>query len=299
MDSIDQTILNFNDSSLLIINVTLAFIMFGIALDLNLESFRKVLKHPKGLIVGLLSQLVVLPFLTYILVLIMKPEPSFALGMILIAACPGGNISNFFTYISKGHIELSIVMTCVTSIAAIFFTPFNFGFYGSMYAPAQEILQTLHLNWIDVAQTIALIIIIPIILGTLTKRRFPKLAEKLIKPLKYISMLLFILIVIGALFNNMEFFFKFIGLIFLLVLFHNAVALSTGYLLGTLAGCSIKERKALTIETGIQNSGLGLLLIFGFFSGLGGMAIIAAWWGIWHIVMGFLIAGVFSRINNA
>lgn len=298
MDNIDQTILNFNDSSLVIINVTLAFIMFGIALDLDFESFRKVIKKPKALIAGLISQLVLLPFLTFLLVLIMKPQPSFALGMILIAACPGGNISNFFTYLSKGHVELSIVMTCITSVSAIFFTPFNFGLYGSMYEPAESILQTLHLNWLDVGKTIALIIIIPIILGSITKRQWPSLAEKLIKPLKYISMLLFILIVIGALFNNMEFFFKFIGLIFLLVLFHNLIALSSGYLAGAISGCSMKEKKALTIETGIQNSGLGLLLIFGFFSGLGGMAIIAAWWGIWHIVMGFVMAGVFGRIKS-
>jgi len=297
MESLDQVELNFNSTSLLIINIVLAFIMFGIALDLNIESFKKVLKQPKALGVGLFSQIIGLPFLTYLLVLIMQPEPSLALGMILIAACPGGNISNFFSALAKANVELSIVMTSVTSVLAIVFTPFNFAFYGNKYEPAATIMQSLSLDWANVAQTIALIIIIPIILGLLTRRYFPEWAKRLVKPLRYISMLLFVLIVIGALFSNLDFFFTYVGMIFFLVLVHNFIALSSGYLWGVLFKCDIREKKSLSIETGIQNSGLGLLLIFGFFSGLGGMAIIAAWWGIWHIVMGFVMAGFFSRVD--
>ncbi|MBT8232060.1 MAG: bile acid:sodium symporter [Bacteroidia bacterium] len=246
--------------------------------------------HPKALIVGLFSQLIFLPLLTFGLVLLLKPQPSMALGMILVASCPGGNISNFISSMAKADVELSITLTCISSIAAIVFTPINFSFYGGAYEPTKAILETINLDWIDVMKTIALIIIIPIVLGKLVSHYKPKLAEKINIPFRNISMLLFLLIIVGALMTNGDYFFEYIGEVFGLVFLHNGSAMILALILAFLFKLNLKSRKSLTIETAIQNSGLGLLLIFSFFEGLGGMAIIAAWWGIWHIISGFALA---------
>ena len=276
-------------------NVCLAFIMFGIALDLSFDKFRSVFKTPRKIVGGLIAQLVLLPLLTYILVVLLKPEPSLALGMFLVAACPGGNISNFISSLAKANVALSISLTTITSLASVVFTPINFGFYGNLYEPTHLIMREISLNWFEVIKTIGMIILVPIIVGVTVKSRWPKLAAKLARPLEVISMVLFMLIVLAALASNLNQFMASIGGIFFFVLAHNAIALSTGYFIGNLVSKDFDDRKALSIETGIQNSGLGLLIIFAFFEGLGGMAIIAAWWGIWHMVSGFTLAYIWRK----
>ena len=215
--------------------------------------------------------------------------------MILVAACPGGNISNFISSLAKANVALSITITSITSLLAVLFTPLNFSFYGGLYGPAAQILREVSLDWIDVISTIGGIIILPLIVGIYFRKMWPGLALKFAKPLERLSMLLFLLIVIGALFSNLEYFKECVAAVFLLVLIHNAVALTTGYSLGKFFGFDFKDKKSLAIETGIQNSGLGLLLIFSFFEGLGGMAIVTAWWGIWHILSGFTLAYIWRH----
>ena len=292
---LDSIAINFNETGILFMNITLAFIMFGIALDLTIENFKIVLTSPKKVLTGMFSQLLLLPALTFLIIIIMKPAPSLALGMILVASCPGGNISNFISSLAKSNVELSIILTIISSTIAIFFTPLNLAFYGNLYEPTQAILREVNLNWIDVMKTISLIIIIPIIIGYLFKTKYPDFAMKLAKPMKVISMGLFLIIVFGALALNYQNFITVIGSIFLLVVVHNLAALASGYFSGHVMGLPFKDKKTLTIETGIQNSGLGLLIIFSFFDGLGGMALITAWWGIWHIVSGFTIAYIWGK----
>jgi len=276
-------------------NITLAFIMFGIALDLTTENFKIVLTSPKKVLTGVFAQLILLPLITYIIILIMKPAPSLALGMILVASCPGGNISNFISSLAKSNVELSIILTIISGTSAIFFTPVNLAFYGNLYEPTQAILREVNMDWFMVVRTISMIIIAPIIIGFLMKKKWPEFCKKISKPLSVISMVLFLIIVAGALALNFQNFLDTIGAIILLVVIHNFGALLVGYLAGHVMGLPFKDKKSLTIETGIQNSGLGLLLIFTFFEGLGGMALIMAFWGIWHIVSGFTIAFIWGR----
>lgn len=294
----DEVVLNFNQSSVWMLNLVLAIIMFGIALNIDLNNFKTVLKNPKSLIIGLLSQFLVLPILTFILILIFKPQPSLALGMLMVASCPGGNISNFFSSYSLANVELSVTMTTISSIAAIVMTPFNFAFYGGLYTPTAGILQQIELNILDIAFTIGVIIIVPIVLAKIAEHHYPKLTEKYFKIFQYFSICLFAFIVIGALVNNGKYFMEYVSQVFLLVLMHNGVAFLSAFILATIFFVTVKDRKSITIETGIQNSGLGLLLIFSFFNGLGGMAVIAAWWGIWHIISGFALSYYWrSKIN--
>lgn len=268
--------------------------MFGVALDISPADFKRLWRSPKSSLLGVASQFIILPALTFGLILILQPKPSIALGMILVAACPGGNISNFMTHLSGGNTALSVSLTAFATVAAIFMTPFNLQFWGNLYPPTASILRTISINPLDIFKTIALILGLPLILGMWWRSYQPELAQKIAKWLKPLSILIFIGFVAVAFSLNYDIFKKVIHLVILIVLIHNAVALSSGYLLARVFSLPLADQKTLTIETGIQNSGLGLLLIFTFFGGLGGMTIIAAWWGIWHILSGLAISWYWS-----
>jgi BASS family bile acid:Na+ symporter len=293
--SIDKIHLNFDSDSLFLLNLCLALIMFGVALDLSLADFRRIVKTPKPALIGILSQFIVLPALTFLIILLLRPIPSIALGMMLVAACPGGNISNFMTYLAKGNTALSISLTAFSTSAAIIMTPLNLAIWGSFYEPTSEILREVSLNPLKLFETILLILGLPLVLGMLVRNRFPVFSDKAKRILKPLSMLIFVGFVVIALANNFGIFLDYFDYVVGLVFLHNALALTTGYSLASLFKLSHEDRKTLTIETGIQNSGLGLILIFSFFDGLGGMAIVAAWWGIWHIISGMGIGYFWSR----
>ncbi len=290
MESIDNITLNFSDQNIFILNLSLGFIMFGVALKLTPADFKMVLAQPLGTLAGVLSQFIILPFLTFVLVWILEPHPTFALGMMMVAACPGGNISNFFSALARGNIALSVSLTAISSILAIFMTPINLSFWASMYAPTAALLTEVSLDFWDVFKTIVTILGIPIVLGMSFRHKYPKTAEKLHPYMHFGSIVIFAAIVILAFSANLDIFLNYIYLVVFLVFLHNAIALISGYQLGRIFGLPEADRRSLAIETGIQNSGLGLLLIFAFFQGLGGMAIVAAWWGIWHILSGLSLA---------
>lgn len=299
MTDIDAVRLNFSPSSLMLLNAILAVVMFAIALDLRPADFRQLLKAPKALMTGLFSQFIVLPVLTWLMLLALSPRPSIALGLILVAACPGGNISNFITHRAGGNSALSVSMTGIATLAAIAFTPFNIAFWGNLYAPTREILRSTTLDPVSIAITVFFMLILPLILGILLNARKPELAARLRKPLQWLSMAIFLAFIVLALAANWNFFLAYAGAVAVLVFVHNGLALGGGYLTATFAGLSEYDRRAVTIETGIQNSGLGLVLIFGFFGGLGGMAVVAAFWGIWHAISGIALAAMMSRTEAA
>ncbi|MDX9769977.1 MAG: bile acid:sodium symporter family protein [Tenuifilaceae bacterium] len=297
MEILDWIRLNFSKGGLLFMNITLAFIMFGVALEIKLKHFREIIRKPKSALVGILSQFVALPALTFLLVLLIKPTPSVALGMILVAACPGGNISNFLSSLSKANIELSVSLTAFATLSAIVLTPLNFAFWGGLYSGTADMVIPIKIDVWEMMQTVFILLGIPIVVGTWFAHKFPKATQKIIKPLRWFSLVAFMGFILAAFASNFQFFLDYIHFILLIVFIHNLLALTTGFSLATLFGLPRPDRRTLTIETGIQNSGLGLVLIFNpnLFDGLGGMAFIAAWWGIWHILAGLGIASIFSR----
>jgi bile acid:Na+ symporter, BASS family len=295
MSGIDEVILNFSPGSMTLLNAILAIVMFSIALDLSPEDFRRLRRAPKPLLVGMFSQFVVLPVLTFCMILIMEPRPSIALGLILVAACPGGNISNFITHRAGGNAALSVSMTGIATVSAIFMTPINITFWGGLYEPTREILQQTTLDPLKIAITVGLMLVLPLFLGIQVNQRLPQISARIRRPLQWLSMAIFVAFIFGALAANWNFFLQFAGAVAALVFLHNALALSGGWLTATVAKLSPYDRRAITIETGIQNSGLGLVLIFAFFDGLGGMAVAAAFWGIWHAISGLGLATILSR----
>src|SRR5690606_30181439 len=191
-------------------------------------------KNPKGFFLGAFSQFLLLPFLTWCLVLLMKPPPSVALGMFLVAACPGGNVSNFLTSLAKGNIALSVSLTGFSSMISILSTPLNFALWAGLYAPTSNLLQEISLDYTEAFTTVALILGFPLILGIITHKYAPTFAEKASKILKPLSLLIFAAFVVIAFTGNFDLFTKYISLIFLWVLAHNLVALGSGFLTGKL-----------------------------------------------------------------
>lgn len=296
---IDNIQVNFSEGSLMIMNIVIGFIMLGVALDLTLSDFKQSLKRPKSFLIGMVCQFLLLPAITFLMVIIIQPKPSIALGLFLVAACPGGNLSNFLTHFAKGNTALSISMSAVSTVAAIIMTPLNTIFWASRYEPTRAILHEFSIGVGDMLTTILLMLGLPLVIGMLIRAKFPNFAKKVNGFMMKFSIVVFIAFVIVMLTNNFEVFFKYVGVVAIVVIVQNALALTIGYTSAKALNVPLKDRRAISIETGIQNSGLGLVLIFNFFGGLGGMALVAAFWGIWHIISGLTLATIWSRKDPA
>ncbi len=299
---IDAIRVNMNEAGMNAINIVLAFVMFGVALGIKPKTFVDIVKNPKSILLGITCQLVLLPALTFLLTILLNDwiSPMIALGMILVASCPGGNISNFITSLSRGNTELSVSLTAFNTAVCIFTTPLNFSFWGKMYlnfAEKRMMIPELEIPFWEIFKTIVILLGIPLLLGVLCSQYLPKVAQKLKKPMQYLSVAFFIVMVVLTFGNNIDAFMKCIKYIFLIVLVHNLLALGIGFGTGTIFKLPYKDRRTVTIETGIQNSGLGLVLLFnpGIFdpaiwANNGGMVVITAWWGVWHIISGLALA---------
>ena len=288
---LDNIHINFDSQTLWVLNVALALVMFGIALEISVSDFKRLFQNPKSIFTGIFSQFILLPAITFLLVWLIEPIPSIALGMFMVAACPGGNISNFITHLAKGNSALSVSLTAVATLLAVFMTPINLQFSGSMYGPTATILKHIDISPLEMVKLVSLLLAIPLILGMWVNYLRPVLAKKMAKVLKMGSLLFCISLIFLALYNNREIFMDYVFYVFWIVIIHNLLAFTTGFSIANLMGLSKKDVRSITIETGIQNSGLGLLLIFTFFNGLGGMALLAAFWGIWHLVSGLVLSG--------
>jgi len=295
MIPIDEVRMNFNPLMLNVMNVILGLVVFGVSLDIKFDDFKKIAKSPKPFLIGALTQFLLFPAITFGVLYIIKPQPSIALGMILVAACPGGNISNFMTQLAKGNAALSISMSAFSTAFATIMTPVNIAFWGARLPGTEQILTTVSMDPLEMFFLIMVLMLIPLSLGIFISTKFPDLASKMKKGMKIFSILFFAAFIIFALLANIEFFVDYIGMIAFIVIFLNLVAFSLGYGFSWLTGLKEKNRRAVAIEVGIQNAGLGLILIFNFFDGLGGMAMIAAFWGIWHILAGLGLATFWNK----
>ena len=305
---LDNVRLNFSEQGLLVINITLAFIMFGVALDIKVSHFREIFRNKRIPFIGLISQFALLPVVTFIVIALLRNiiSPSIAMGMILVASCPGGNISNFMSSLAKANAALSVTLTAMATLLAIVLTPLNFSIWGGLYTnlishvDTETLLRPLEINPFAMFETVFILLGMPLVLGMLFNHYFPVITKRILQPVRIASIFVFIAIVILALNNNFQHFISHIHLIFFIVLLHNALALTTGFSFARLMKLKDADRRTVTIETGIQNSGLALVLLFNpkiFPTDLanGGMAFIAAWWGIWHIIAGLGIASFWGK----
>lgn len=295
--ALDAIRLDFEPGKLLALNIILAILMFGVALDLKLADFRAVARAPKGPLVGIATQLLLLPPATFLLVQLIDPIPSVKLGMMLVAACPGGNVSNFLVWMARGNTALSVSMTAVTSSAAVFTTPFNLAFWASLDPDTRALLAEVAVDAGDMFVTILLLLALPLAAGMMFRARFPDFAARVQRPLRMTDGAIFLSFIVLAFYSDREYLTAAILPVLVIVIIHNTMSLGLGYTVARALRLPTRDRRAVTLEVGIQNSGLGLALIFNFFAGLGGTAIVAAWWGTWHLVGGFTLAMIWSRLR--
>lgn len=292
---VDEIRLNFNPASLVVLNLVLGFLMFGIALDTRWDDFRRVARMPWAMTVGIVAQFLVLPAVTFALTLLLDVGPSIALGMILVACCPPGNVSNILTHRARGNVALSVSMTAISNAIAIVVMPLNFAFWGSQHPTAAGLLRTIALDPLEMVGHIVAIIGIPFVLGVACAHRLPRFTQRVKKPVGVLSFLALIGFIVGAVAGNWRYFLDYVGLVLLAVVLHDALAFGTGYVCARLTGLKDYDRRAVSIEVGIRNAGLGLVLIFSFFGGLGGMAVVAGVWGFWDIIAGLALASWWGR----
>jgi len=296
---LDGVRLNFNPHNVWTVDIIIAVIMFGVALDLKAEDFQRVVQMPKAAFLGLFAQFLLFPAVTYLLTRALNPHPSIALGMVIVAACPSGNMSNFITYMAKGNTALSVSITAVATCVAVVMTPINIALWGRLNPITAPLLHRVALNPADMLMTVFLILGIPLILGIWFARRFPRWADTLHRPFKTLSVGALLAIIAIAFAGNFGLFTTYFAVIVSAVLPQNALAFAAGYGLSRLARLNGPDTRAVTIELGIHNSALGLTLIFAFFAEHGGAALIAGFWGVWHIVAGLILASLWSRVPIA
>lgn len=295
MTDVDSIRIAFDEGSLTTLRIVIAAILFGVALDTRLEDFARAARRPGTIAIGIATQVLLLPAITFVLTLVLDLRASLALGLILVACCPPGNVSNILTHRAGGDVALSVSMTAVGNVLSIVLMPLTMAFWGSLHPAGRQVLQDIALEPVDMLVEIGLVIGVPFALGLAIVRWWPRGAEvgaRIISPLAFLG--LTGIIVVGVS-NNWDIFVTYIGLVVVAVFLHDALALALGYGIGRATRLPEASTKAMTFEVGIRNAGLGLLLVFTYFDGLGGMALVAAWWGIWDIIAGLAVATLWRR----
>jgi BASS family bile acid:Na+ symporter len=295
MHPVDTLLLNFNPDQMFVLNLAMAFLMFGVALDVQPADFRKVADFPRSVLVGMLAQYLVFPLLTLGIIYAFRPPVSVAMGMILVSMCPSGNMTNFLVHFAKANVALSVTLNALIILSATVITPAGFLFWAKFIPESAALRQSFEIKFADMALIIIQLIVLPLLFGMFLNGRRPHFVARIRPWVQRLSLLLFFSILVLALLGNRENLTQYLGFVFGIVAVHNVVALLNGYALGRLFRLPEQDCRTLAFESGVHNTALGLLLIFRFFNGLGGMALIAAWWGIWDLVTGLALAGWWRR----
>lgn len=288
--------IQFDPSSLILLNALLALMMFGVSLTLRPADFRLAVTRPRPVFAGLFAQFLLLPAATCLATWLLRIDPALALGMMLVAACPGGAFSNIMTWLARGNVAVSVSMTAVSSLAATVLTPLNFALYGWLNPYTRDLLVSIAVDAGDIVLLVLAVLGLPLLIGMAVGRRFPRLAARVEPPLRIFALLVFLAFVGIAFGNNFALFIERFHTFFWLVAAHNGMALLLGAAMGRLMRLSTPDRRAVTLEVGIQNSGLGLVILFTFMPAAGGMMLITAFWGVWHLVSGLTLSSIWARI---
>lgn len=295
MHPVDTLQLHFNPDQMLVLNAAMAFLMFSVALDIRLEDFRRVVQFPRSIGVGILAQYLIFPLLTLAIIAVFNPPASVGLGMVLVSMCPSGNMTNFLSHYAKANVALSVTLNAIIILSASFLTPAGFLFWSAFVPGSEAVRQTFEISFSQMVIIIVELIVAPLLLGMWLNEKKTEFVAKIRPWAQRVSLLIFFSILVLALLGNRDNIVNFLGFVFVLVAVHNGVALAHGYALGRLFRLPELDCRTLAFETGIHNTALGLLLIFKFFGGLGGMALIAAWYGIWDLITGMSLAWYWKK----
>ncbi|UTW58278.1 bile acid:sodium symporter family protein [Kordiimonas sp. SCSIO 12603] len=301
-DAIQDAVIKMDPSVQKLLSVSLAFTMLTVALGLKPEDFRFIKEHPQSVVIGSLAQLLALPVVTLGLIYLITPEAGIALGMLIAAACPGGTISNLLTRIAGGDAAYSVSLTMVSSIFSTAALPFAILFWTGLYGPTSTLLDTINIDRVEFIIGTSITLLIPLALGLTISHHKPALAAKMNRYFLPVAIGILVFLIVSGLVNNSDLILKYGSTIYPIVIGHNALAFLVGFSIGKFTLKSVRKVRALTFEVGIQNTGLGLLIVLTQMGGVGSTALIVGTWSIWHLFAGFLLASSFrlsDRINAA
>lgn len=275
--------------------VIIAFFLFGIALDTHVAEFRDVVRRPWVVGAGLAAQYVVAPAATLGLTFALDVSGSVAIGMLLVACCPAGNLSNILTHRARGDVPLSIAMTGTSNALALILTPLTMAFWSGLNPAAETLLQEIDLDAWDMAIEVAVLIGLPFALGLLVAWRWPATAARGARFVEPAALVLLLVIIVGGLASKGGTIVTYADEVVAPILSQNAVALAIGYLTARALLLRAASVRAMTFELGIRNTGLALVLSLAYFGELGGVILVAALWGLWDVCTGLALASWWKR----
>jgi len=282
----------------IVLSLVLATMVFSVALELQLDDFLRVARSPKAVVVGLIPQFILLPVGTWAATLVLDLPPNVEAAMILVAACPGGSLSNVVTHFGRGNTALSVSISAVASLIALFATPFNLSWMVATNPATAGWLQTLNIDPSDIWISLFALLALPLALGLTLTRRLPDFSARIRKPLGNFSLIALLAFIVLGLIKERQLLTMGLLPTLGLVVAHNAIGLLMGWLTSGVMGLRTADRRAVTIEGGMQNAGLALGIIAVQFNADLGMVIIASLWGIWHIVSGMSLALLWRRLDR-
>ena len=271
------------------VNTLLGIVMFGMGMTLKLSDFKVVFTKPKAVITGILSQFIIMPLLAFLLVKIFNLDPALAVGVILVGSCPGGTSSNVMTYLAKGDVALSVGMTACTTILAPVVTPALVLLLGG---------ETINVSYMSMLMSIVQVVLVPIVLGFVINHFFEKFAQACAKVLPLVSVIAICLIIMAVVAANAAKIMTVGWLIVVVVMLHNLCGYALGYGVGKLMGLSRDQMRTLSIEVGMQNSGLATSLATVHFATMPLAAVPGTVFSVWHNISGAIYANILARTTK-
>lgn len=281
---------NYDMNAQWLLSAALASMVLGVALNIKIDDFKQILAAPKAVFAGLSAQFLILPAATFGLTLAVDFHPGIELGMLLVAACPGGAVSNFVTQLGRGNVALSISLTACASLLAIIMLPFNFLFWAQQNPDTAKLMTAVDVDEYKLMLNLILVLAVPLFTGLVLRHHFASFASQLHKILNITSSMALAIFILVAVSQNFEAFTQSFATIFWIVLVHNALAYGLGFCAAKLSRLNRKDTIATVIEVGMQNSSLAIAIVFTQFSGQPEMALICAFWGTWHLLSGVIVA---------
>jgi len=299
MEAIDQALFNFSPKIGLAVAVMVGFLVFAVSLDLTWDQFRRVLKSPKAPGIGLLAQYLILPGVAFGIGLLMAGTPSIALGLLLVACCPAGALSNYLTGVARGSVATSVSMTAISTLLSVVVTPLLFAFWASMNPETKAVLEQIKIDPKRVVMVLLIMLIVPVAAGMIIRAKRPELADNIRLWARRIAGIVFTVVVAILLLGNIKVLGGFAKIALPPVLITFAIAAMLGWGLARVSGLMAADRRAVTLEVAFQNVALAIGLAVAFFPEQAGVAITSILWGVVHLTIGFAIAAMWMRMPIA
>ena len=297
IESLDELRIVLDPVGQVVLAIALMLLILSIALSLKPDDFSALLRRRMDLIGGVIAQTVALPLVTFGVVLLLDPPPSIALGMFVIASCPGGVVSNYLTFLARGNVAYSVSLTAASSALAAVLTPFLIVVTSQLYSPTATLLASIDFRPLAFLVQTSILLGVPLVLGMFIAGRYPGFAAVLQRRVAWFGTLALVAAIIYGSAKFLPLLWPAMPMLVGITMLHNSAAFATGLLAGVILRADKATRRALVFELGIQNSGLAIVILLAQFQGLGGAAAVAAVWSLWHLIAGGTVVAIMRRMD--